>query len=1203
MGLLEALLDTVPAAEQTLTATTLTAPKAAVLACLARKEAAPELTPDTLRQRILVLNRAAADAAKRAGAAQPEFVLKSGKTTLKLHRDPTRGLDLAKEGTRRQLKRSLIEDTPPSNSAILQTPRATDAAASRVIQVFISHAWETPEVEQILEKFLERLRYEVSHLPPGRPYRIKLWFDRWNLGATAPTFDDETVAAARASEIAIFVLSNKWYNSKGCQIEAKEFQTETGDLALRRIIRLQLSGHRQYGDAKLVSGPILPELFCQRNAHAPQGVTNLIDFCDRASTNLQIKLAEYICQQIMEIIETFPPDSPAASKRPTPPPVDDLRRRVARHGGRIEDHDPLVREHQALPPRASREEESSDAQDLLPALERWVRSGTGKEPAKNRVCVLLGSFGSGKTIATQMFARHLHDLREAGEKLPFPIYLDFRRLISKMSANGDIPPLQDLMADALSDKVGSIDGQMVLKILRDEPCVILFDGLDEIGTALGVEKTARLYRQLLEIVPRDVWNRDAEHKAAQWKACGIRIMVTCRSHFFRSVIQQRTTFAEYSRQSAQPDVAASELQHTYYMAPFTEEQIERFFIAALGDEKGRDLFAAIGRVGDLPDLASKPVMTRFVAELSGELMADHAAGRVINAATLYGHLFNKALARDGEKEVALEVRYQQDLLQALALHLWTNNTTGMRVTPLETWFDNYIIANPQLTLLSHNKETPVKRLQTELRNASLLVRQNDDEFRFVHTSFFEYFLALALKNRLTAGVSPALPSTTPVNPETRNFLLDCAARDDEIAATGRALGGLLRAGIDPATRQFAWDMLALGRDRGFAWPLPARAHCAALDLRDQAIGPGRDGTDIVFDTVDFTGANFLGASITRAAFLHCVLADAVLSGAWLDRCRLTACTGKPVGGAMVRLHDSHVDGPTRDAVLTDVLFSFPPAPGAMPNGSVLRIPAALGASNSAVFSPDGACVLTASHDRTARLFDRASGREIARFQGHRGWVRSAVFSPDGACVLTASNDGTARLFDRASGREIVRFRGHGGAVTSAVFSPDGACVLTAGEDGNARLFDRASGREIARFQGHGDSVRSAVFSPDGACVLTAGNDGTARLFDRASGREIVRFQGHGGWVRSAVFSPDGACVLTAGGHGTARLFDRASGRCLGQLVPLRDDYAVCDPDGQVLSTGPNGWKYLYALAPVPGGPPQVCCPGHVPVDVPVPLFG
>ena len=69
---------------------------------------------------------------------------------------------------------------------------------------------------------------------------------------------------------------------------------------------------------------------------------------------------------------------------------------------------------------------------------------------------------------------------------------------------------------------------------------------------------------------------------------------------------------------------------------------------------------------------------------------------------------------------------------------------------------------------------------------------------------------------------------------------------------------------------------------------------------------------------------------------------------------------------------------------------------------------------SAQFSPDGQRVVTASRDKTARLWDAATGNPIGEPMNHEDLVRSAQFSPDGQRVVTASEDQTARLWDAAT---------------------------------------------------------------------------------------------------------------------------------------------------------------------------------------------
>jgi len=95
---------------------------------------------------------------------------------------------------------------------------------------------------------------------------------------------------------------------------------------------------------------------------------------------------------------------------------------------------------------------------------------------------------------------------------------------------------------------------------------------------------------------------------------------------------------------------------------------------------------------------------------------------------------------------------------------------------------------------------------------------------------------------------------------------------------------------------------------------------------------------------------------------------------------------------------------------------------------------------SVAFSPDGKYVVSGSGDMTARVWEAATGREVARMT-HDDQVVSVSFSPDGKYVASGSVDFTARVWEAATGKEVARMT-HDGEVVSVAFSPDGKYVAS-----------------------------------------------------------------------------------------------------------------------------------------------------------------
>ena len=73
-------------------------------------------------------------------------------------------------------------------------------------------------------------------------------------------------------------------------------------------------------------------------------------------------------------------------------------------------------------------------------------------------------------------------------------------------------------------------------------------------------------------------------------------------------------------------------------------------------------------------------------------------------------------------------------------------------------------------------------------------------------------------------------------------------------------------------------------------------------------------------------------------------------------------------------------------------------------------------------------------------------REVLSLKGHEEPVASVSFSPDGTRIVTASWDKTAKVWDATTGAMILTLQGHNSRVNSASFSPDGLRIITASDD-------------------------------------------------------------------------------------------------------------------------------------------------------------
>jgi WD40 repeat protein/tetratricopeptide (TPR) repeat protein len=241
-----------------------------------------------------------------------------------------------------------------------------------------------------------------------------------------------------------------------------------------------------------------------------------------------------------------------------------------------------------------------------------------------------------------------------------------------------------------------------------------------------------------------------------------------------------------------------------------------------------------------------------------------------------------------------------------------------------------------------------------------------------------------------------------------------------------------------------------------------------------------------------------------------------------------------------------------------------------------------GPVNHAEFSPDGRRVVTASSDKTARVWDVAQGTMVIPVLAHGGAVHYAAFSPNGRLVVTVADaadghKGEVRVWDAVTSKANTAFLKHEKPVVLAVFSPDNHRVLTACEDGAARVWEVGTAKLAFAPLRHKGPVKHAAFSPDGRSIVTASADHTARIWDAATGEPVTEPLTHASPVNRAVFSPDGRLVATAYGEvGTTgygvELWDAATGGLVVSLPKQNEPvtFVAFSPDGRQVVTANIG---------------------------------
>ena len=228
-------------------------------------------------------------------------------------------------------------------------------------------------------------------------------------------------------------------------------------------------------------------------------------------------------------------------------------------------------------------------------------------------------------------------------------------------------------------------------------------------------------------------------------------------------------------------------------------------------------------------------------------------------------------------------------------------------------------------------------------------------------------------------------------------------------------------------------------------------------------------------------------------------------------------------------------------------------------------------------SPDSNYVATGSRDKSAKLWELSTGREVRSFLGHEASVNSLDFSRDGKYLITSSGDKSVRIWETSSGKEIFKAEPDNERLTDVALSSDGKFFITAGYGDTARVYDFQSKKIQARIPVNPDKGRgygvSIAISPDNQWIGFGEDNRVATVYRTSDWQQVYKFEFTEGWCggcyTSLVFSPDKKSFFMASHNGPLKKYNLQNGKLIKQLTDKVEEL-------RSLSISPDGKKLLVA---------------------------
>ena len=375
--------------------------------------------------------------------------------------------------------------------------------------------------------------------------------------------------------------------------------------------------------------------------------------------------------------------------------------------------------------RAFTEPLKAEPQNTVNALDAMLTWAADTSATAPKLLALLGDYGTGKTSHALQFSRVLngdvaHIKRPTSALSALHIDLAYLRGTPGL-AQLNVTQIIGLVIEARGlDKV--LSPNIVVREVREGRRILVYDGLDELMQTDHAQLHS-VFRQLLQVLEPDPVSRELSRA---------RLIVSCRTHYFRDLTEQHEFFNTRLRHSV-----SGKDYLCLCLLPWKAATVRDYLNRRMSAVEATALSDTIANTYNLEELASRPVLLAMMCEQVGEVLRlREAGGGAVTASTLYAQTVAMWVRRDDEKHV-LQATHKIVLMGALACAMWNAQKEFWNPDRLDRWLRKTVDA----LFPGHYSPEQTQAIQDDLRTATFIVRPGKGGFTFAHRSFMEFFIA------------------------------------------------------------------------------------------------------------------------------------------------------------------------------------------------------------------------------------------------------------------------------------------------------------------------------------------------------------------------------------------------------------------------------------------------------------------------------